>query len=656
MGNLEQALTRNTLLLPASAVCVGVASGTKLQLSWIYGFALLIIAVAIYITVLQLSTNALKTYRLRYFHYVWLCIAFCGLGIIATYFRTPKFYQLSIPDTDYIIEGKVKDVKEQTNGDMLLLDVLQIYDSKGLPCQRNNILIKLNIQGSGGRFIPGDIIRFQSKLGLIENNPNSFYGGYKEMMNSKGIYYSAQIPGANISLIGHKNSIKSYSHKIRNRIEETIEKAPLDKHTQNFLITLLLGDRSYLDPQLKATFTDAGVSHVLALSGMHIAIIGGIFLMLLFPFNFYGKYKLRYVIATTLLWLYTFLSGMAPSTIRACIMITFMTVAILAERKNYAINALSGSVLFILLFAPVTLFDAGFQLSVVCVASLILFTGFINNFFRRIHPRLYKLMETLAATFVATFASWVITCYYFHSFPISFLPANIILLPILPIYLVIAIFYIALASIGIILTPIRYILDGALSYLQKLLTLLGDGNTIELTVDYETVILWMCGLIALAIFLNLYRWKPLLFTGVSCMLFSLILTYRGKESIPTGSFIVCNTYHSVNVTVKQKVKEKSIRINRYKNTQIRIKDKTIVCLDSNTYDCKPNMVCDYLIIAGGFKGDIEDIVSLLNPKQILIHSSVRRKRENHYKQQLESSGYQVHSLRHDNSFVYLSDN
>ena len=119
MGDLERALSRNTLLTPALAVSLGVASGLKLNLSWIYGFGLLLLAAFLYIILLKRSTNAIKTYRLRNYHQIWFFIAFCGLGIMSSFFRAPGYHELPVDGTECIVTGKVSEIKEQTSGDVL---------------------------------------------------------------------------------------------------------------------------------------------------------------------------------------------------------------------------------------------------------------------------------------------------------------------------------------------------------------------------------------------------------------------------------------------------------------------------------------------------------------------------------------------------------
>lgn len=648
MGDLERALSRNTLLLPAIFLAAGIALGLRFELSWIYGLALLLIAIIIYLIILRISTDAVMTFRLRNYHYIWLSVAFCGLGILAYSFRAPKNYNIPTNRIS-MISGKIIDIKEMTYGDAMIVDINSLFIDRALSI--NNLKLKVNLIGNGGKLEIGDIINFKGKIRRIEDNPNSFYKGYKAMMNSNGIYYVCDLNEQNLSVIGHKNSLGYYSWIIRNSVEKIIETSDLNKSTQNFLITILLGDRSYLDPDLKTTFSEAGVSHVLALSGMHVAIMGGIFLIILIPINFYGRYKLRYILAAMMLWFYAFISGMSPSTVRACIMITFMTVAIVAERKNYALNALAGSALLILLYSPMALVNAGFQLSVFCVSALILFADALNLFSRSDNKLIYKFAEIVIATVISTFASWILTCYYFHSFPLSFLPANLIILPLLPIYLVIAVIYLVSVSLGFEFTILRHILDVGYDYINRFLEVIGSNSAVELWVSYEAVILWITGLLALALFLNLYKAKMLLGLGALLLIFSVALIAINDYEYKPGSFIITDKYNSIAINVKKSTGENTISLNRFVNSKIRIGRSNIITLDSETLPDNETSRYDYLIIGGSFKGDIIKVAEAFAPATIVIHPSVRRKREVEYINALKSSGYPVHSLRHNKPLI-----
>lgn len=651
MGDLERAIGRNTLLIPAISVSLGIWLEMRFNLQWLSGVALLILAISAYQLLLKVSKDPVSTFRYRNYHYLWLGIAFCGIGILSSTFRTPKYIDIAASDSNYVVRGIVKNVQEKTHGDAMLVEVTKIRgisDAKG-------IVLKVNITGDGGKIGIGDFVDIKGAIKSIEDNPNSFYGGYKAMMNNKGIYYVCNISASDIRIIGHRNTLAYYSDSIRNRIEEFVENTSLSKPTQNFLITLLLGDRLYLDPQLRTTFSEAGVSHVLALSGMHVGIIGGIFLFLLFPINFYGKYKVRLILTALLLWLYAFISGLAPSTIRACIMISFVTIAIISERKRYAINALSGSVLIILLFSPQTLLDAGFQLSVVCVGALILFTDSLNRFPRGGNRYIYKFAEVMVGTIVATSASWILTCYYFHSFPLSFLPANLIMLPILPIYLAVAILYLVLSAIGIPMRLLKILLDKGYDAINEVINVIGNNSAIEIWVGYDAVIFWLVGLTLLALYLNLHKWKPMLIGGVSLLTLAIICIVLKNDAVKPGSFIVTDNYNSFTVNIKISNSEESVDMPRYSNTEIKIGDHKVLALDSKMPLASEISPCNYLIIGGSFKGDIRKAAEACAPTAVIIHPSVRRKRESEYIETLKQNGFTVHSLRLDKPLHVLAD-
>ena len=155
----------------------------------------------------------------------------------------------------------------------------------------------------------------------------------------------------------------SRASKMRDRIEILIEKSMLDRAVSEFIISILLGDKSFLSNDVRDSFNNSGVAHILALSGMHVAIIMGIILLLLFPLQLMGMRKLRYVIALALIWAYAFMTGLAPSTVRACVMTSFMVLALLTQRRNKAVNSLLASAFIIILVDPASVYDIGLQLS-----------------------------------------------------------------------------------------------------------------------------------------------------------------------------------------------------------------------------------------------------------------------------------------------------
>ena len=243
---------------------------------------------------------------------------------------------------------------------------------------------------------------------------------------------------------------------------------------------------------------------MLALSGLHIGILAGFLILIMMPIKLAGRYKWGYMIALVILWLYVALTGFAYSSVRACIMTSFAFIGIIAERKNFAGNALCSACLLILIADPGALFDAGFQLSVVCVGALIAFASPLNPIGHRHHPVLFYICGSIIATLVATGASWVLTSYYFSQIPLMFLPTNLILLPILPAFLSIGTIYTVFLSTGTEIRWLGTLLDYGYDLLLKGTEILSGGS--DYVINHQLplwgVLLWLIALAAAAIILH----------------------------------------------------------------------------------------------------------------------------------------------------------
>lgn len=185
-------------------------------------------------------------------------------------------------------------------------------------------------------------------------------------------------------------------------------------------------------------------------------------------------------------------------------MTTFAFIGIIAERKNFAGNALCSACLLILLVDPSALFDAGFQLSVVCVGALLAFASPLNPIGHRHHPILFYICGLIITTLVATGASWVLTSYYFSQIPLMFLPTNLLLLPFLPLYLSIGVIFTGLLCMGFEIRWIGQLLDSGYKLLVNATELISGGR--EYVIEYQLplwgVLVWLFLLSVAAILLQ----------------------------------------------------------------------------------------------------------------------------------------------------------
>lgn len=656
MEDLERALSVNSLAIPAISLAVGIMLSSSCGMGVKAGIISIIAAMLFYIILLYCSQEPIRAYRLRMLHYVWMSLGFAGIGMICAYVQSSDKLPYGRNCNADSIVGEVVYISESTAGDIILLKADKIKWESGDENSFSKLLINVRCDNADSGVTIGDIIEFQGTIERIKDNPNSFISGYSNMMASKGIYYVCRVFDAKLRIVNHKTSFNSVSYTIRNQLERAIENTHLAKQTQNFLITVLLGDRMYLETSVRDIFADAGVAHVLALSGMHMGIIGGIILFILYPFNFADRYRTRLLITAFILWIYAFITGMAPSTMRACVMVSFATIGIVLERKRYVFNALFAASILILLFFPDSLFDIGFQLSFVCVASLAAFSKHINCIDQRKHPWLYKVVSLLSATIVATVGSWILTAYYFKSFPLAFLPANAVVLPILPLYIILSLIYLLSSAMGLEFKVLEFLIDRIFEHIKCFLEWIGSGNVMEVNITYETLMIWMVGMVLVGCFLNVTRWRPLLYIGITAFSISLVMISMNAEIIPNGSFIITNSRHNITLKIKDGTKELNLNVKRGAVSRLVLGNTSIFAVDCGLPENATSRECDYLIIAGGFKGKIEDILRFVRPSTIVIHPSVRKKKENNYIVEAKQLGIKCHSLRLDRPLRYILPN
>ena len=139
--------------------------------------------------------------------------------------------------------------------------------------------------------------------------------------------------------------------------------------TAGVLIASLLGNRYHLDKQTSESFRDGGTFHILVISGLQITFIGGLVILALRRFT---RSRLwQFVLASSFLWAYTIAVGADAPVVRAALMFTILHFAFVVYRQATLLNSLGAAALAILIWQPSQLFSQSFQLTFMCVASIV---------------------------------------------------------------------------------------------------------------------------------------------------------------------------------------------------------------------------------------------------------------------------------------------
>ena len=284
----------------------------------------------------------------------------------------------------------------------------------------------------------GSQIVFNQPLQAIKNagNPGGF--NYERNALFQGLFYQVYLKPGDF-VIDEKIKTSRFKQALftaRDFVLQTFKTYIPGNAEAGLAEALLVGYRDDLDKNLVEQYASTGVVHIIAISGMHLGLIYGVLIWLMAPL---GKKKngkiIRGIIIILALWFFSFLTGAAPSITRSALMFTLIVVGESVQRKSSIYNSLSISACVLLLINPFNLWDVGFQLSYAAVLSIAVFGKAIQNWVNPTNKILQFSWQLIAITLAAQILTLPLVLYHFHQFPIYFLLANIVAVPLSSIIL-----------------------------------------------------------------------------------------------------------------------------------------------------------------------------------------------------------------------------
>ncbi len=335
----------------------------------------------------------------------WTKYAFVGVCMLLSIISTSAFgYYIAVnkvSEKPQSIEGRVCEV----NKDSYVLDEVVVGNKK----LGGRLLLKTN-----NEFSVGDIVYSYDNMSNIEFDAKN---GYVTSLYDDGIYYL--LATNNIAKV-RDGKIK-LSEKVKLRVK-SVYSAYLREDGEGIALGMLLGDKSAMTSELKESVSKTGLSHIFAVSGLHIDFLTAIILYINKKLRI--KRLLNMLITITVLILYNVLCGFSPSMVRA----TIMSVVVLFSRelgyKADGLSALGLSGIIIVLFKPYSIFTISFQMSFLAVFGIFAFSKLIR--FKRI-PKWAN--DLIALSLGVNFAIFPLVSYWFKEFAVLFLPVNFIIMP-----------------------------------------------------------------------------------------------------------------------------------------------------------------------------------------------------------------------------------
>jgi len=314
----------------------------------------------------------------------------------------------------------------------------------------------------------GDVLKLKGKLERPIKQKNFGEFDYESYLAREKIFTYLNIwQEKDIQKIGEDDSnfLVYFSLSARDKIKE-ITKQTLPLPYNYLLIGMLLGEKNFIPTYLKEIFTEAGIMHILAVSGLHVGIIAMALLALLSMLKLPKKLKLFTLIL--ILIIYASITGFRPSVLRATIMFILLIGGKLINRNRNLNISLFSAAFLILLLNPLILYDAGFLLSFIV-------TFFIINLSPILQELFYKIVVWIKNPLAVSTAAWIgifpLSAYFFSKVSIISIVSNIFIIPLTGIAVILGFvtFFIGLLSISLagIVANINYLVLNLLTFIAK---------------------------------------------------------------------------------------------------------------------------------------------------------------------------------------------
>jgi competence protein ComEC len=392
--------------------------------------------------------------------------------------------------------------------------------------------------------LPGDILVVRCTPLEIENrgNPNEF--DYKTFMASKSIRYYAFTGKQNIKThtSPKHRKLKYIALIIREKIIKMYEERGIKNERLALVSAITLGQKNLLDPEVKQVFINAGIMHIMAVSGLHAVILSLFIFNLLFFLK--GKFNiLRILITIFILWAFAFVTGLSPSVLRATLMFSFLQAGNLMNRKVNGINSVLASAFILIILKPSVITDAGFLLS---YAAVIYIIGFYQDFYLQLQFKRWlpdKIWQSVVVTLVAQAGTLPLTIMLFNRFPVYFILTNVIIVPLSSLLIILGCMIPLTYTIVPVSEFLALILD-KLTGLTEFLTATAASLPYS-TIDKIGMTTVECILLSLALSLLIYfllKKQPfsIKYPVVAFIFFAIAVNIKKIENGKTNDLIVYN--------------------------------------------------------------------------------------------------------------------
>lgn len=581
---------------------------------------------------------------------VWVYLIFLPLGVIhqQQYYVIPSTHYQNYQKGEkqnFMLIKLTQKLKNNDFQDRFYGKVIQVDQKKS----KGKILVSFDKNTLKQILNTGDLIltKVTPQSILSKTNPGGF--DYKKFLSRIKVYHQLQLDQIDFVKIKNQNkNLLDHLRKWNTSIEKKIDQSQLSQASRNIIKTLVLGKRDAIDRELVQAYANAGVIHLLAISGLHIGIIMLFLGFILKPIQSIPTGKWIYVISIVgLLWAFAGFAGASPSIIRAVTMFTGLSIARYTHRIHSTFHLLMVSFFLLLIFYPPFLFQIGFQMSYLAVLGILKIHPMLQTIWQPRYIILQKLWQITTVSLSAQIAVAPLSIYYFHQFPGLFMLSNWIILPFFGVFLIASMGILALIGGNIELLFLAQCYNQVVKLMNDSILWIAQHegflfknmrlSVAALITIYTTMIFlfwaikyrrikYVLGLIASVLILQIViifeQWKH------SKMNQFWILYQHNKTIIAHYSSRKMALYSPQKISLEESFLNDfrneypldTLEIKDFKNTYISGTFRLLILDQKKIYkipNCKPT----HLLISNDPKVNLDRILLLLNPKKVIADGS-----------------------------------
>jgi competence protein ComEC len=490
-------------------------------------------------------------YRLQAVQGILINLLLISFGMLVTWQKDIRhktdWYGSYYKDAGYIIARIEEPVIEKTKSYKADAFVEAVVNNDTAVACRGKLLLYFAKDSMVQQLHYGDRVLINKNLQAIKNsgNPGAFnYQRYAAFqLTFHNVFLKEKdwvlLPGKNV------NSFKQFIFTAREKILTTLrQNVAANKDELGIAEALLIGYTNDLDKDLVQAYSNTGVVHIIAISGMHLGLIYVMLVWLFAKIPLVNKSKLLQVILIlSCLWLFSLLTGASASVLRSAVMFTFITIGNNLAKKSSIYNSLAASAFVMLCYNPYFLWDVGFQLSYLAVVGIIVFQKPVYNLLYIKNKWVDKVWKLLAISLAAQILTFPVCIYYFHQFPNLFLITNLIAVPLSSIILYAEIFLVAFSWIPLVGTYLGKITAGLVWLMNKIILWISSfGFAVWDRIPSNLLSTWLLYAVVIATSAWLINKNKTVFKWALCSLlaFAIVQVYGNWQVKNQNKIIVYN--------------------------------------------------------------------------------------------------------------------